>query len=143
MSMLARASARRPPYAPGRIGAWMLLLAPLAIGCGPEQPVDPNRTTVSGTVSFNGQPLKAGTITFDSTEKQLSTSVPIGTDGRYATNRMPIGANIVTIETEMLKHGSPHLYVKIPAKYANPVSSGLAVEIKQGVNENVNFELKP
>lgn len=113
------------------------------IGCGPDTPVDENRTGISGAITFNGTPLKAGTITFDSTEKGLSTAVSVGSDGRYASNRVPLGSNIVTIETESLQYGSPHLYTKIPEKYADPSKSGLTVDVKPGTNENVNFELKP
>lgn len=112
------------------------------IGCGPQPRVDEDRTGISGTVTFAGEPLKAGTMTFDSTKKAISTPVSIGPDGRYATNRVPLGPNIVTIGTEMLLDGSPHLYVKIPLRYADPTKSGLTVEVKPGTNENVNFELK-
>jgi hypothetical protein len=113
------------------------------IGCGPEPFVDKNRTSISGVVTFNGTPLKAGTIRFDSNDKAIGTSTSIGSDGRYGTNRIPLGQNTVTIETESLKYGSPHLYTKIPEKYADPTKSGLTVDVKEGTNENVNFELKP
>lgn len=113
------------------------------IGCGPEPHVDPNRTSISGAVTFNGAPLKAGTIRFDSNDKAIGTSASIGSDGRYGTNRIPLGQSTVTIETESLQYGSPHLYTKIPAKYADPTKSGLTVDVKEGTNENVNFELKP
>lgn len=112
------------------------------VGCGPEQPVDENRTSISGTVTLNGEPLKGGTIRFDSTELHLGTSAAIGEGGRYATNRIPLGQNTVTIETESLQFGSPRLYTKIPMKYADPTASGLSVDVKEGANENVNFDLK-
>lgn len=112
------------------------------VGCGPQPQVDPNRTTVSGTVTFNGAPLQAGTISFDSTESGLSSAASIGEGGRYGTNRVPIGPNIVTIDTESLRYGSPHLYVKIPGKYADPSSSGFTIDVKAGLNENVDFDLK-
>jgi hypothetical protein len=113
------------------------------IGCGPKPQVDENRSTVSGTITLGGKPLKAGTITFDSTENGMSTAISIGSEGRFSTNRVPLGSNIVTIETESLLDGSPHLYTRIPAKYADPSKSGLSIDIKPDTNENVNFELKP
>jgi hypothetical protein len=124
-----------------------LLLAAAAIlqvivGCGAKPHVDPNRARVSGTVTFEGQPLKAGSISFDSTESGMGTMVSIKEGGTYSTDRVPLGANVVTIETESLQFGSPHLYMKIPAKYADPSKSGLEVNVKAGENENVNFELK-
>jgi hypothetical protein len=85
--------------------------------------------------------LPAGNITFDALEGPLSTTATIN-KGVYSTSRAAIGNNEVTIETESLRYGYPAGYVKIPEKYNNPVASGLKAEIKQGVNENVNFELK-
>ena len=119
------------------------LATALLVGCGPEQHVDENRTSISGVVTYNGQPLKAGTIRFDSKGSPIGTSTSISKDGRYGTNRIPLGENIVTIETESLQYGSPHLYVKIPDKYADPSRSGLSVNVQPGENENINFELKP
>jgi hypothetical protein len=119
------------------------LIYSVIVGCGPQVRVDENRTGITGTVTFADTPLRAGTITFDSTEKTISTAISIGQDGRYATNRVPIGPNIVTIDTESLRYGSPHLYTKIPAKYADPSMSGLTIDVKPGTNENVNFDLKP
>ena len=112
-------------------------------GCGPEPYVDPNRTMVSGSVTFDGKPLPAGTISFDSTETGIGTAISISEGGRYSTNRVPLGPNIITIETESLLFGSPHLHTKIPAKYADPTKSGLTVDIKPGENEDVNFALTP
>ncbi|MBA3483821.1 MAG: hypothetical protein H0T51_18610 [Pirellulales bacterium] len=117
-------------------------LSPAFLGCGPKPHVDPNRTTVSGAITFDGAPLKAGSITFDSTQTGIGTTIMIREGGRYITDRVPLGPNIVTIETESLLLGSPGLYIKIPAEYADPSKSGLTVDIKPGVNENVDFALK-
>ena len=81
-------------------------------------------------------------MTFNSTTSPLATTISIKQEGRYQTDRVPIGNNLVSIETESLQFGSPHLYVKIPAKYADPGQSGLSVDVKAGANENVNFELQ-
>ncbi|WP_428304137.1 hypothetical protein [Lacipirellula sp.] len=51
--------------------------------------------------------------------------------------------NLVSVETESLKYGSPALFTAIPAKYTEYATSGLQVEVKPGANENVNFDLKP
>ncbi len=118
------------------------MLFSTGFGCGPEPYVDPNRTTVSGAVTFDGKPLPAGTMNFDSTESGIGTSISIS-EGRYATNRVPLGPNTVTIETDSLLFGSAHLHTKIPAKYADPTKSGLTVDVKPGENENVDFALTP
>ena len=115
---------------------------PICLGCGPEPQVDESRTTVSGHVTFDGKPLQAGSITFSSTETGIGTTIPIG-GGGYVTNRVPIGPNIVTVETESLLFGNAKEYVRIPAKYSDPSQSGLTADIKKGVNENVDFALTP
>lgn len=113
----------------------------ILVGCGPKPVVDENRTSISGVVTLNGEPLKAGKIRFDSKDTGRGTSASIRSEGRYSTNRVPLGENIVTIDTEVLQFGSPHLYTKIPEKYADPSRSGLSVDVQPGTNENVNFEL--
>lgn len=120
------------------LAATLLLLF---LGCGPKQKVDPNRTTVSGEVTFDGKSLRAGVVTFSLVGSQLASTVSLN-EGHYSTNRVPIGLNQVTIETESLLLGSPALYVRIPAKYSDPTKSGFQVEVKPGENNDVNFELK-
>lgn len=119
-----------------------LVLISTILGCGPNQPDDPNRSTISGAVTLNGKPLPAGTITFKAAEGYIATTVSINEGGRYSTTRAPIGANGVSIDTESLRFGYPAGYVPIPAKYADPSTSGFKVDVKAGENENVNFELK-
>lgn len=113
-----------------------------ALGCGAKEKVASDRAAVSGVVTFNGQPLPAGTISFASTTVYGGTSVSILDGGRYTTDRANIGANRVTIDTATIKYGNPSAYVAIPSKYADAATSGLTADIKQGMNENVNFDLK-
>jgi hypothetical protein len=122
-------------------GILWLLATTLLLGCGSNAPVDERRTSISGTVTFDGKPLPAGNITFDSTESRLSTTASIN-QGVYSTSRAAIGKNEVSIETESLRYGYPAGYVKIPERYTNPMASGLTADIKPGENENVNFDLK-
>src|SRR5690606_13548327 len=46
-------------------------------GCGPDQQGDPNRAVVSGVVTYNGKPLPAGTISFESTDPPMASSALI------------------------------------------------------------------
>jgi hypothetical protein len=123
-------------------------IAPLLVGllvcsgCGEGQKVDENRTTVSGEVSFNGKPLPAGTISFGSATGSTGSTVPIR-DGQYASDRVPLGANMVTVDTSSVRFGNPAKFVEIPERYMDPTKSGLSVEVKPGANDNINFELKP
>lgn len=115
----------------------------LTIGCGDGPPRDESRTQVSGVVTLDGKPLPAGNLTFKSKNSPKATQISIKADGKYSTDRVPLGVNLVGIETESLRSGSPGLYTPIPAKYTEYMTSGFEVEIKSGVNENVNFDMKP
>jgi hypothetical protein len=119
---------------------WAILLI-FAPGCGPHQKADPNRSTVSGNVTFDGKPLRAGVITFALVDGHTASTVSLN-EGRFSSDRVPVGVNQVSIETESLKYGSGSLYVQIPAKYGDPSKSGLQVELKPGEKKEVNFELK-
>ena len=110
-------------------------------GCDGNQQT-PDRAIVSGIVTFSGQPLQGGSITFQSAEQPTGTTVMIQAGGRYSTDRAPLGKNLVTIETESLQYGNAAAYVKIPAKYNDPTKSGLTADVKLGENENVDFTLE-
>lgn len=112
------------------------------VGCGETKQVLKDRAEVSGTVTFNGKPLPAGSIGFESTERYGRSPASI-IDGKFKTDRAPIGKVIVSIQTSSVQFGAPNLYVPIPAKYEDSSTSGLTAEIKPGVNENLNFDLKP
>lgn len=117
------------------------MLVAFALGCG-QKAVDPNRTMVSGTVTYDGKPLPAGNVSFESSEKGIATSVQIK-DGSYSTDRAPVGTVAVGVDTASIQYGNPAKFVPIPAKYADSATSGLSIEIKPGDNPNVNFDLKP
>lgn len=119
------------------IGCCLLIAV---IGCGKQAQGPKDRASVSGTVTFNGQPLPGGVMIFHSMERSDVTPISIY-GGAYSTDRAPIGKNTVTVDTSSIPFGNPAAYVPIPAKYAEPQSSGLTTEIKSGDNE-ANFELK-
>jgi len=118
--------------------------------------------SVSGKVTYKGEPLPAGTLTFHGQGNYLAS---IGADGTYSTTDLPIGKMVVTVETEsanknkmprgayaakMAKMISPMpesakslpqgKYVRIPVKYADPKTSPLQATLKNGEN-NINFDL--
>jgi hypothetical protein len=128
--------------ADGRLAALSATaLVGISLGCG-ASPHDPGRTTVSGTVTFAGTPLPSGDVTFESTAAQKATSTKI-TQGKYTTDRVPLGECRVAISTMSVQFLDPPSYVAIPAKYGDSATSGLAIDVKEGANENVNFELTP
>lgn len=136
-------AAKKRRFVP-RAVAWVLMaLVLFCSGCGKGAPKDESRAEVSGIVTFDGKPLPAANLTFKAKDSPLAGQASIKADGRYSSGSIPIGKNMVGIATDSIRFGSPALYVKIPAKYEDYATSGLEVEIKPGVNENVNFDLKP
>ena len=151
-----------PSRGPGRWGALLVLLVPLGTsGCG-------GSGTVSGTVSYNGKPLKGGNVLFVSPEGKRSTSATIQEDGSYTAPNIPAGPVTVCVETESLNpagkeparhYGPPpgahapagleqpnpntaKLYVRIPEKYATPDQSGLTYTVKSG-QQKYDIDLPP
>jgi len=55
--------------------------------------------SISGAVSFQGQPIKGGTVQFF-TPEGTAYSAQIGPDGTYSVSDVPEGELIITVETE-------------------------------------------
>jgi len=117
--------------------------------------------SISGSVSFNGQPIKAGSMKFH-TAQGVAYDAQLTGDGTYSATDIPEGELVVTVETESI---SPHkkgpkgaeaamrakagitqpppagmaapvdpsaFYIKLPEKYNNPKTSPLTVTVKSG-----------
>jgi hypothetical protein len=69
-----------------------LMLAPVA-GCS-------SYGTVSGKVTYQGEPLTGGTILFTSSRGKGTRSSPIGEDGSYTIANMPSGDVKIAVETK-------------------------------------------
>jgi len=148
-----------PSRWPGKWGAFLLLAAAIVMtGCSG------GLSTISGTVSYAGKPLKGGNLTFVSSGKP-SVGTTIDKDGKYTAKGVPSGKVAVAVETESLNPGrrggmkySPppgqqapaglgakedtaDRYVQIPPNYADPEQSGLTLEVKGG-SQTYNIELK-
>jgi hypothetical protein len=81
-----------------RASRFCLLALALAAGCGPRGNLP---ATVSGKVSYNGQPLPGGTIVFHSKDMG-SYAGTVGEGGAYEITGVPAGDLVVTVETETL-----------------------------------------
>lgn len=118
------------------------------VGCAGCRPA----ANVSGTVSFCGEPLPAGRVTFlcDGGKKPV-ISGDISANGRYEVGNLPVGSSRVTVETfeplrkpkpgtidvisgvdQSLTWQDPGPYVAIPRRYAAPKTSGLTWKIVPG-----------
>ena len=128
----------------------VFLLVLSVIGCGGN----PNEGEVSGTVTYQGQPLPTGTVSFlDSSNKWLASSAI--NKGNYALrSKVPTGPVKITVTTQgsrpggrapksgiTNKAGKPLVVIPIPAKYGSADQSGLTYTVKPGANE-YNIELQ-
>ena len=133
-------------------------LALLVIGCSKNAGAP---AKVSGSVTYNGKPVTAGTVSFHLPEG-ASLGAELTADGTYAISDVPEGELVVTVDTEahnptkkaasgrdadkrmkmsqqppppgMDAGPPPGAYVKIPATYSNPKSSPLKVTLTSGRN---------
>jgi hypothetical protein len=77
-----------------RFALLCLLLFPLSLlaaGCGGSE------GTLSGTVSYKGKLLKAGTISFYPEGKSGNYSTVITTDGTYSIDKLPVGPAKISV----------------------------------------------
>ena len=108
--------------------------------------------TISGNVTYQGKPLPAGIITFHTADGKSSVSAQLQADGTFAAKDVPVGPTRVTINTKPAKPKPPAekepqkpeegpKFIPIPAKYADPNTSGLAYEVKPG-KQTLDLDLK-
>jgi hypothetical protein len=105
-------------------------------------------------VTYQGQPLPTGTVSFlDSSNKWLASSAI--NKGNYALrSKVPTGPVKITVTTQgsrpggrapksgiTNKAGKPLVVIPIPAKYGSADQSGLTYTVKPGANE-YNIELQ-
>jgi hypothetical protein len=111
-------------------------------GCGVKVPPTGE---VFGKVMYNGKPVTAGTVKFFPEAGGEPVGTSLGIDGTYRATGIPVGRSKVAIETLSFKHmtapppgiarqitGGRPVYVAIPAKYEQPDTSGLTVEVEKG-----------
>ena len=131
-------------------GATLLMLLSLWVaGCGKSA------SSVSGKVSYKGQPVKGGVVTFLGANSWTGNSA-ISEDGSYSIAQVPKGKVQITVDTRALKPNpmaakmpgpppgtynpnaqngttpSADRYVAIPDKYADKDQSGLSFESQGG-----------
>lgn len=134
----------------------MFLVAPLLLGapagCGPASE-HPATAPVRGKVTYRGQPVPRGTITFLSDGGEAASAM-IRTDGSYVLGtfgpadgavhgRHKVGI-IADDGDPSLLPGSPGYRTPrdlVPKKYNNPSTSGLAADVTED-GRAIDFDLK-
>jgi hypothetical protein len=117
-------------------------LPPLA-ACQKQPAERADRAFVSGAISYQGKPLRAGLVTFSLAEDpSVSASCILQPEGTYSVQDAPIGPTHVAVDTKAILGGAADRYVELPAKYAVGETSGLTFTVKPGRNESVDFNLE-
>lgn len=136
------------------IPRWMLVVALLATtlpGCSQST------GTVSGKVTFQGQPVPAGSVTFIHADR--STRSGSIHEGSYSVAKIPIGACTILVvslpsprsmwnpekkermggDRASLKFRTP---TRLPSRYSNPKESDIHYEVRAG-RQTYDIKLKP
>ncbi len=134
----------------GRLAAsaWALGWAVLLSGCGGS----PYRTVpVGGTVTYQGQPVTSGTVTFVPDKPGPAASGAIRPDGTYALSTDGVPGAVPGRYTVMIislgntagalpEQRNPLPPLRLPEKYSNNRRSGLTAEVLDR-NNVINFAL--
>jgi hypothetical protein len=138
-----------------------LLIAAVACGCSGGSKT-PSTAEVSGKVTFNGQPVPGGMITFVATKGGFSSGGKIDENGMYKVPSAPVGEVKITVDNSMLMgkgRGAPAQgpmlkrpgaeqaeemkghYIDLPAKYAQADKTDLTYTVVSGA-QTKDIELK-
>jgi hypothetical protein len=135
-------------FRPTRAAAAVLLAAALA-GCSSK----PATGEVRGRITFKGQPVAEGTVTFLNPSGQGDAEAKIEADGRYViANPVAVGDYVVivtplTVIKDTDPGKTPPAPVEkpardIPVKYRQPGTTPLKPTVNPGQNE-LDFDLTP
>lgn len=128
-----------------------VLCVSLLAGCGDPETDRGTLGSLTGTVSFEGEPITEGFVHFSHTSKGHGASAAIGENGAYEVKSemggLPVGEYQVSIVPPMIEKDlgpdTPKAEVlkemkNIPAKYHSASTSDLVVSVKKGKN---NFDI--
>lgn len=118
----------------------LVLLA--GLGCGGK------KATVTGQVSYRGNPLPSGSVNFFDDSKNIVGTATIA-NGSYSMANVPPGHVKISVTTPIVpqadrRHPPPKDMpggqsapsVPIPLMYGNPEQSGLAYDVQPGKQEH-------
>jgi hypothetical protein len=141
-----------------KAGLLLLFLLPI-LSCGGSK--SRPGATVTGLVTYKGDPLPAGKVTFFGEHDQVANAM-IGPDGIYESDEVPLGPVKIAVTTpgsdkaienaaksspggKRFGKGNPIVKpgntVSIPAKYGNPAQSNLSLTVHEG-SQPFDIELK-
>ena len=106
------------------------------LGCGS---VEPPTGSLSGNVTYNGQPVTAGVVTLVNDQAGMGASGELDASGRYRIESVRTGQYKVAIHRQPPPPESgPEVFrswkLNIPEKYQDLESSGLSATVSEGKN---------
>ena len=101
------------------------------VGCGSG---GPQMGSVSGKVTYEGQPLTAGIVTFVDDEIGSGASAKLDASGNYHIPSVRIGEYTVAVQNMPPPPGGKFVELDIPDKYQDLESSGLTATVEEGKN---------
>jgi hypothetical protein len=124
----------------------------LLLGC--SNPNDQNTAIVRGKITYNGNPVTKGNVTFYPDVMGPAAMGMINPDGTYSLSTYAtgdgavVGTHKVAVvskeEQTNFEANAPPTDGKwlVPAKYFLEATSGLTAEVKAGQENEINFDLK-
>jgi hypothetical protein len=131
---------KRTQSKPAFVALLVCAAACAVAGCSGDPP-PPATFPVEGKVTFGGQPVTEGTVSFYNNEKGLAYHGPVGPDGTYKLSAQPAKYSVVVNPPPPPPNpnaeagGKPPAekeYPNIPEKFRQATTSGLTTEVREG-----------
>jgi hypothetical protein len=128
-----------------------LLVLSIACQTGCRRVTPPGNTSVQGRITFQGQPLAGGLVVFSPDPERGGSGKPISAEiernGRFQLSlagetAVPPGWYRVAIAPAPNSTPFSPLDTTFPSQLARPDQSGLLREIKEGQENNFNFQVE-
>jgi hypothetical protein len=121
----------------------------LLTGCGSGDGIN-HGGTLAGRITYKGQPVSSAEIVLYSEDGRHSVAGRSKLDGTYAVTEPPLGRCKVVVRTSQNKGIPPRekvrgpvnladpitgewpAYIAIPARYEDPATTPLAIEVRKG-----------
>lgn len=133
----------------GRCAALLAMMCWVTCGCSGRDPNLPPTAPVSGQVTYNGQPVNQGTITFHPVGEGNPGVSLLDENGYFelstyeAGDGAVVGQHAVTIDIPPPLDGtSPEDQYSVPDRYTDPASTPLKVEVSEDGEDMMQLTLE-
>ena len=126
---------------------WPVLMAFVLVGCSGSSGRDEPTGTVSGSVTYKGNPVASASIFFVNPEAGTGGGGTLDSEGKFAFSKpIPTGEYKVFLgppEEQLMPDGQPKQgpAPKVPQKYLSEATTDVTVKVNEGDNQ-LPIELK-